>query len=104
MILGNSFFVTPSDSLAVIACLSPTKKKKKKADQDQQNNTTAFAKETIPVFQSGLRAVARSMPTSGAVDRFVRLKRKTTPKTKTFFFGSETEELTEKWKQSRKSP
>lgn len=49
MILGDRFFVTPSDSLAVLA-----------------NNS-----DCIPFFaaQGGLKAVARSMPTSGAVDR-----------------------------------
>jgi phosphoglucomutase len=48
MILGSQFFVTPSDSLAVIA---------------------AYA-DVIPYFraQGGLKGVARSMPTSGAVD------------------------------------
>ena len=48
MILGTQFFVTPSDSLAIIA---------------------AYA-DTIPFFkaQGGLKGVARSMPTSGAVD------------------------------------
>ncbi|GMH76870.1 hypothetical protein TrRE_jg11350, partial [Triparma retinervis] len=48
MILGSQFFVTPSDSLAIIA-----------ANADK-----------IPFFaaQGGLKAVARSMPTSGAVD------------------------------------
>lgn len=48
MILGNSFFVTPSDSVAVIA---------------------ANAQASIPYFKSGLKGVARSMPTSGALDR-----------------------------------
>ena len=47
MILGKHFFVTPSDSLAIIA---------------------ANAK-LIPAYQHGLAGVARSMPTSGAVDR-----------------------------------
>ncbi len=47
MILGNGFFVTPSDSLAVIAA-----------------NATL-----IPAYKQGLSGVARSMPTSGAVDR-----------------------------------
>jgi len=49
MILGSQFFVTPSDSLAILA---------------------AYA-DTIPFFraQGGLKGVARSMPTSGAVDR-----------------------------------
>lgn len=48
MILGSKFFVTPSDSLAIIA---------------------AYA-DCIPFFkaQGGLKGVARSMPTSGAVD------------------------------------
>lgn len=48
MILGSQFFVTPSDSLAVIAAHA----------------------NTIPFFamQGGLKGVARSMPTSGAVD------------------------------------
>lgn len=47
MILGQNFFVTPSDSLAVLA---------------------ANAK-LVPAYASGLAGVARSMPTSGAVDR-----------------------------------
>ncbi len=47
MILGPSFFVTPSDSLAVLAA-----------------NATL-----IPGYRSGLTGVARSMPTSQAVDR-----------------------------------
>ena len=47
MILGKRFFVTPSDSLALIA---------------------ANAK-LIPAYAGGLSGVARSMPTSGAVDR-----------------------------------
>lgn len=48
MILGDHFFVTPSDSVAIIA---------------------ANAQEAIPYFKSGLKGVARSMPTSGALDR-----------------------------------
>jgi len=47
MVTGSRFFVTPSDSLAIIA---------------------ANAKESIPYFKDGLKGVARSMPTSGAVD------------------------------------
>lgn len=47
MILGKNFFVTPSDSLAVIA---------------------ANAQECIPYFKNGVKGVARSMPTSGALD------------------------------------
>jgi phosphoglucomutase len=52
MILGTQFFVSPSDSLAVIA---------------------AYA-DVIPFFrnQGGLKGVARSMPTSGAVDLVAR--------------------------------
>eukprot|EP01029_Cantina_marsupialis_P003871 TRINITY_DN1388_c0_g1_i2.p1 TRINITY_DN1388_c0_g1~~TRINITY_DN1388_c0_g1_i2.p1 ORF type:complete len:578 (-),score=237.98 TRINITY_DN1388_c0_g1_i2:752-2485(-) len=51
MILGNRFFVTPSDSVAVIA---------------------ANAQESIPFFKDGLRALARSMPTSGALDEVAK--------------------------------
>ena len=47
MVLGNNFFVNPSDSLAIIAA----------------NATLA------PGYQDGLRGIARSMPTSMAVDR-----------------------------------
>ena len=47
MILGKGFFVTPSDSLALIA---------------------ANAK-LAPGYEGGIAGVARSMPTSGAVDR-----------------------------------
>jgi phosphoglucomutase len=48
MILGRSFFVSPGDSLAVIA---------------------EHARDCIPGYQAGLAGVARSMPTSTAVDR-----------------------------------
>ncbi|KAG5077805.1 hypothetical protein JHK82_056500 [Glycine max] len=48
MILGRSFFVTPSDSVAVIA---------------------ANAREAVPYFKNGVKGLARSMPTSGALDR-----------------------------------
>lgn len=47
MILGKNFFVTPSDSLAVLAA-----------------NATL-----VPAYADGIAGVARSMPTSGAVDR-----------------------------------
>ena len=47
MILGNNFFVNPSDSLALIAA-----------------NATL-----VPGYKNGLSGVARSMPTSQAVDR-----------------------------------
>jgi phosphoglucomutase len=51
MIIGRNFFVTPSDSLAVIA---------------------EYAQRAIPYFANGLRAVARSMPTSAACDHVGR--------------------------------
>ena len=47
MVLGNNFFVTPSDSLAVLTA-----------------NATL-----VPGYKDGLAGVARSMPTSEAVDR-----------------------------------
>lgn len=47
MILGNNFFVTPSDSLAVLAA-----------------NATL-----VPGYKNGLAGIARSMPTSQAPDR-----------------------------------
>merc|ERR1711998_427588 len=52
MILGKKFFVTPSDSLAILA--------------DHANVIPFFAQ------QGGLKSVARSMPTSGAVDLVAR--------------------------------
>ncbi|XP_042053868.1 phosphoglucomutase, chloroplastic-like isoform X4 [Salvia splendens] len=48
MILGKGFFVTPSDSVAIIA---------------------ANAEKAIPYFKTGPKGLARSMPTSGALDR-----------------------------------
>lgn len=47
MILGNNVFVTPSDSLAIIAANS----------------------QLIPGYKSGISGIARSMPTSSAADR-----------------------------------
>jgi len=47
MILGKNFFVTPSDSLAIMAANA----------------------HLLPGYQSGLCGVARSMPTSSAVDK-----------------------------------
>lgn len=47
MILGRGVYVTPSDSLAVLAANA----------------------ECAPMYKAGLSGVARSMPTSGAVDR-----------------------------------
>ncbi|MBP0000437.1 MAG: alpha-D-glucose phosphate-specific phosphoglucomutase [Cyanobacteria bacterium SID2] len=47
MILGRNFFVTPSDSLAVLAANA----------------------HLVPGYKDGLAGVARSMPTSAAVDR-----------------------------------
>ncbi|PKA53977.1 Phosphoglucomutase, chloroplastic [Apostasia shenzhenica] len=48
MILGRHFFITPSDSVAIIA---------------------AYAHKSIPYFQNGPKGLARSMPTSGALDQ-----------------------------------
>ena len=47
LILGNNFYVTPSDSLAIMAANA----------------------QLIPGYHQGLSGVARSMPTSQAVDR-----------------------------------
>ncbi len=47
MILGNQFFVTPSDSLAIMAANA----------------------HLIPAYRAGLSGIARSMPTSQAPDR-----------------------------------
>ena len=46
MILGDNFFVTPSDSVAIIA---------------------ANAQECIPYFKGGLKGLARSMPTAAGM-------------------------------------
>ncbi len=51
LILGRNFFVTPGDSLAVIA---------------------EHAQSSVPGYQSGLSGAARSMPTSTAVDRVAK--------------------------------
>ncbi|CAI5517259.1 unnamed protein product [Closterium sp. Naga37s-1] len=48
MILGNNFFITPSDSVAIIA---------------------ANSQAAIPYFAAGPKGLARSMPTSAALDR-----------------------------------
>ena len=50
MILGNNFFVNPSDSLALIAANA----------------------QLVPGYKAGLSGVARSMPTSQAVDRVAK--------------------------------
>ncbi len=50
MILGSNFFVTPSDSLAILAA-----------------NATL-----VPGYKDGLAGVARSMPTSAAVDQVAK--------------------------------
>jgi phosphoglucomutase len=47
MILGNNFFVTPSDSLAILAANA----------------------QLVPAYKDGLAGIARSMPTSQAADR-----------------------------------
>ncbi|KAF0249814.1 MAG: phosphoglucomutase [bacterium] len=51
LILGRNFFVTPGDSLAIIA---------------------EYAQKAIPGYNTGLSGVARSMPTSAAVDRVAK--------------------------------
>mmetsp|Transcript_28433 Transcript_28433/g.50794 ORF Transcript_28433/g.50794 Transcript_28433/m.50794 type:complete len:627 (-) Transcript_28433:104-1984(-) len=51
MVLGSKFFVSPSDSVAIIA---------------------ANAQACIPFFKDGLKGVARSMPTGGALDRVAK--------------------------------
>lgn len=53
MILGHKFFVTPSDSVAIIA---------------------AYAQDAIPYFKNGLSGIARSMPTSAALDSVAKAK------------------------------
>jgi len=50
MILGNNIFVTPSDSLAIIAANA----------------------QLVPGYAAGISGVARSMPTSQAVDRVAK--------------------------------
>ena len=47
MILGHHFFVTPSDSLAILAANAAS----------------------VPAYRGGIAGIARSMPTSGAADR-----------------------------------
>ncbi|SJX60534.1 probable PGM2-phosphoglucomutase [Sporisorium reilianum f. sp. reilianum] len=48
MIIGKGAFVNPSDSVAIIA---------------------DWAQKAIPYFNRGIKGLARSMPTSGAIDR-----------------------------------
>lgn len=52
MILGSQFFISPSDSLAMIVANS----------------------DLIPQFKDGLKGCARSMPTSGALDLVAKKK------------------------------
>jgi phosphoglucomutase len=52
MIYGTGAFVTPSDSVAIIADWA----------------------ESIPYFKSGVKGLARSMPTSGAIDLVAKAK------------------------------
>ncbi|OIO72708.1 MAG: alpha-D-glucose phosphate-specific phosphoglucomutase [Zetaproteobacteria bacterium CG1_02_53_45] len=68
MILGKHFFVTPSDSLAVIAANA----------------------ELIPGYKGGIAGIARSMPTSGAADRVAQAMGLTCYETPTGwkFFGN----------------
>jgi phosphoglucomutase len=69
LILGSGFFVTPGDSLAIIADHAP---------------------RVIPGYREGLKGVARSMPTSTAVDRVAESLRITCYETPTGwkFFGN----------------
>jgi phosphoglucomutase len=69
LIMGRGFFVTPGDSLAVIADYAP---------------------RVIPGYRAGLKGVARSMPTSTAVDRVAESLRITCYETPTGwkFFGN----------------
>lgn len=53
MIIGKGAFVNPSDSVAIIA---------------------DWADRAIPYFKSGVKGLARSMPTSGAIDRVAQKK------------------------------
>jgi len=53
MIYGKSAFVTPSDSVAIIA---------------------DWAAEAIPYFKGGVKGLARSMPTSGQIDYVAKKK------------------------------
>nr|ODN91024.1 phosphoglucomutase [Cryptococcus depauperatus CBS 7855] len=53
MIYGKGAFVTPCDSVAIIA---------------------DWAEKAIPYFKSGLKGLARSMPTSGAIDIVAKSK------------------------------
>lgn len=53
MIIGKGAFVNPSDSVAIIA---------------------DWAERAIPYFKSGVKGLARSMPTSGAIDRVAKKK------------------------------
>ncbi|MCK5902515.1 MAG: alpha-D-glucose phosphate-specific phosphoglucomutase [Cocleimonas sp.] len=50
MIMGDHFFVTPSDSLAILAANA----------------------HLIPAYSKGIKGVARSMPTSAAVDKVAK--------------------------------
>ncbi|KAN0063528.1 Phosphoglucomutase-2 [Thecaphora frezii] len=51
MIIGKGAFVNPSDSVAIIA---------------------DWAQRAIPYFKDGIKGLARSMPTSGAIDRVAK--------------------------------
>lgn len=53
MIYGAGAFVTPSDSVAIIA---------------------DWAEKAIPYFKNGVKGLARSMPTSEAIDRVAKAK------------------------------
>jgi phosphoglucomutase len=84
MIYGAGAFVTPSDSVAIIA---------------------DWAEKAIPYFKGGIKGLARSMPTSGAIDlvakergfevfevptgcEFLRLKKDLADRSSGKFFGN----------------
>lgn len=48
MICGKCFFVSPSDSVSIVSDIAP---------------------KCVPYFKGGLKAIARSMPTSSALDK-----------------------------------
>ncbi|CAI5945938.1 unnamed protein product, partial [Closterium sp. NIES-65] len=72
MVLGKRFFVTPSDSVAIIAANAeasiPYFKGGLKGVARSMPTSAALDEASIPDFKGGLKGVARSMPTSTALD------------------------------------
>lgn len=69
MVLGKNFFVTPSDSVAIIAanatyvnCMTVL----------MCTHSIRILFSCIPYFSQGVAAVSRSMPTSQALDRVAK--------------------------------